>query len=146
MRRRGKTGNREQSQNKAKGINLFTVSGIRLKRQKQSHGHHRALFQSFTAILTRFYRKLLPMMRLSLLPIRGGWDGEAGELDLMGSASCMVTDMLTPMAYFSLKGIREGAESGPPIQERRPAVRLPEPAKSPREANPGSFYGSRDVI
>ncbi len=62
----------------AMGINLFIVNGIRLKPQEQSHDDHRPWLQSFTAILTRFSRKLLPMTRPSILPIRGGWDGEAG--------------------------------------------------------------------
>ncbi|MGO9271812.1 MAG: hypothetical protein ACLQOO_16375 [Terriglobia bacterium] len=59
----------KQSQSKAMGINIFIVNGIRSEQQKQSHGDHRPLLQSFTAILTRFSRKLLPMARLSTLPI-----------------------------------------------------------------------------
>jgi len=52
----------------AMGINHFIFNRIRLERQKRSHGAYRPLFQSLTAILTRFSRKLLPMARCSILP------------------------------------------------------------------------------
>ena len=75
----------------AMGINHFIVNGIRLKPQKQSHGDHRPWLQSFTAILTRFSGKLLPMARRSVLPIQGtGTEGKlsgdptSGSEDLFG--------------------------------------------------------------
>jgi len=60
----------KQSQSKAIGLNPFIVNWIRLERQEQSQDAHRPWLQWFTAILTRFSRKLLPMARPSILPIR----------------------------------------------------------------------------
>jgi len=62
----------------AMGINHFIVNGIHLDRQRRSHGSHRPWLQSLTAIPTPFSRKLLPMARVSILPIRpfrACWDG-----------------------------------------------------------------------
>jgi len=60
-------------------VNRFAVSEIRLERQKQSHGDHRQRLQSFTAVLTRFSRKLLPMTVCSILPIRAAEMGRQSK-------------------------------------------------------------------
>ncbi len=80
-RRGGQRGKTKPSE--ATGMNHFMVDGIRLERQERSHGDHRPLLQSFTTILTRFSRKLLPMERRSISPIRdpGGTDpSDSGQV------------------------------------------------------------------